>query len=75
MKSESERFAWGCAGADSLQLAVALLLDVSGDEDTALRWCERFAQTYVGRLPAVWTVPEIDIALWLYCYENARPGC
>jgi hypothetical protein len=57
-----------------LQLAIALLHDVSGDADTALRWYERFAETYVRELPATWTVPELDIALWLYCFQNARPG-
>lgn len=68
------RFDWGRGDAGALQLAIALLHDVSGDADTALRWYERFAETYVRELPATWTVPELDIALWLYCFQNARPG-
>jgi hypothetical protein len=74
VKDVSEHFGWGGEGPDVLQLALALLLDVSGDADTALKWCERFAATYVGKLSDTWTVPEVDIALWLYCFENARPG-
>jgi len=67
-------FDWGNDDTGALQLAIALLLDVSGDTGTALRWHEHFARTYVRELPATWTVPELDIALWLYCFENARPG-
>ena len=69
-----ECFQWGDDSVGSRQLAVALLLDVTGDADAALRWHERFALTYVSKLGATWTVPEIDVALWLYCFENARPG-
>ena len=65
-------FDWGNVDAGALQLALALLHDVSGDADTALRWYERFARTYVLKLPATWSVPELDIALWLYCFENAK---
>ena len=69
-----ECFQWGDDSAGSRQLAVALLLDVTGDAATAVCWHERFAQTYVSKLGATWTVPEIDVALWLYCFENSRPG-
>ena len=74
VRRASACFGWGTEDAHALQLAIALLLDVSSDRGTALRWCERFAATYVARLPDTWTVPEVDIALWLYCYENAGPG-
>ncbi len=67
-------FDWGQESPGARQVAVALLLDVSGDAATAVRWHERFAQTYVSKLGPSWTVPEIDIALWLYCFDNARPG-
>lgn len=69
-----ERFDWGTTESDALQLAVALLLDVTGEPEKALLWAELFAEKYVNNLPADWTVPEIDIDLWLYCFENARPG-
>jgi len=72
VRQVSPCFGWGVEDENSLQLAIALLIDVSGDPDVALRWCEAFASTYVARLPQIWTVPEIDIALWLYCYDNAR---
>jgi len=69
-----EGFHWGDESDGARQLAVALLMDVTGDVATTLRWHERFAQTYVSKLSDAWTVPEIDIALWLYCFQNARPG-
>lgn len=67
-------FRWGDESEGSLQLAVALLLDVTGEADTARQWHECFAQKYVANLGQTWTVPELDIALWLHCYQNARPG-
>jgi hypothetical protein len=70
----SPLFCWGDAGDGSRQLALALLLDVSGDAATALRWFELFAEKYVRRLAPSWSVPELDIALWLHCFENAPPG-
>ncbi len=69
-----ERFDWGTTDSAALQLAVALLLDVTGEPEKARIWSELFAERYVNNLPADWTVPEIDIDLWLYCFENARPG-
>jgi len=69
-----EEFCWGCERAGSMQLAIALLLDVTGEQDTALQWHQLFTEKYVMKLPQSWTVPEIDIALWLYCFQNARPG-
>lgn len=69
----SSCFGWGSGDADSQQLAIALLLDVTKDPETTLRWYERFAETYVRRLGDEWTVPEVDIAFWLYGYENAEP--
>jgi hypothetical protein len=69
-----DTFCWGDVGDGSRQLAIALLLDVTGDPATALRWFELFTEKYVGCLPPQWAVPELDIALWLYCFQNARPG-
>jgi len=70
----SAQFDWGAETAGALQLSVALLLDVTGDPGVARRWCQLFAHKYVANLPQEWTVPEIDIDLWLYCFENERPG-
>ncbi len=72
VKDHSDTFRWGESKPGTLQLAIALLLDVSGEASTALRWYPRFSETYVRRLPATWTVPELDIALWIHCFENAR---
>ena len=68
-----EAFHWGDESEGSRQLAVALLLDVTGEADTAQQWHEFFAEKYVANLGRTWTVPELDIALWLHCFQNARP--
>jgi len=67
-------FHWGDESDGSRQLAVALLLDVTGEPETARQWFDFFAQKYVANLGQSWSVPELDIALWLHCYQNARPG-
>lgn len=72
VKDYCERFGWGAVDPGATQLAIALLLDVSGETSAALRWYKHFVQTYVRNLPATWTVPELDIALWLHCFDNAR---
>lgn len=69
-----DRFQWGSVESGALQLAIALLLDVNGDTATALCWYEHFAATFVRELPAAWIVSELDVALWLHCFQNARPG-
>ena len=69
-----DSFRWGDESKGSRQLAIALLLDVTGEPDTAREWCEFFTEKYVANLGQAWSVPELDIALWLHCYQNARPG-
>jgi len=69
-----ESYHWGDESNGARQLAVALLLDVTGDPDSAKQWFEFFACRYVANLGQSWNVPELDIALWLHCYQNARPG-
>ncbi len=68
-----DHFSWGTVDAGASQLAVALLLNVSEDMATASKWHQQFLHKYVRQLPATWTVPELDIALWLHCFENAPP--
>jgi len=74
VKDCCEEFRWGDESEGSRQLAIALLLDVTGEPDTARQWHEFFTEKYVANLGRTWTVPELDIALWLHCYQNARPG-
>ncbi|MBN1857450.1 MAG: hypothetical protein JW846_10925 [Dehalococcoidia bacterium] len=74
LKDCSGAFCWAREDEGSLQLALALLLDVTGETETALEWHEMFCRKYVQELSDTWTVPEIDIALWLYCFENSRPA-
>ena len=74
VKDCSGVFCWAREDDGCLQLALALLLDVTDTAETALEWHELFSRKYVQELDETWTVPEIDIALWLYCFENSRPA-
>lgn len=44
-------FAWGYEGSGPAQLALALLADVLGDDDRALRLHQRFKRRLVASLP------------------------
>ena len=44
-------FGWGYGGSGPAQLALALLLDCTGDADTALRWSMSFKWATVARWP------------------------
>jgi hypothetical protein len=56
-------FAWGYGGSGPAQLALALLADVLGDDEAALRYHQEFKFKVIGRLPqnAPWTLTEQDI--------------
>lgn len=44
-------FEWGYAGSGPAQLALALLVDATGDEQTALRLHQEFKFTVIAKLP------------------------
>jgi Family of unknown function (DUF6166) len=65
-------FNWGYGGSGPAQLALALLLNVSGDIDTALAFYQRFkAEIIVGLDADDWTLGEGQIRDWLI---RARKG-
>ncbi len=74
IRDYSNSFHWGSDSPGTRQLAVALLLDVTADAAITIQWHKSFAETYVRKLESYWTVPEIDIAFWLYCFQNAPPA-
>lgn len=60
-------FAWGYGGSGPAQLALALLLDWSGDEDLALRLYQQFKWEKVVRWPMEedWSMKVSEIEAWL----------
>jgi len=55
-------FEWGYGGSGPAQLALALLADVMGDDDAALRMHQHFKFMIVSRLPRErWHLSERDI--------------
>jgi hypothetical protein len=63
VKHSPTGFNWGCSGGGSAQLALALLADVLGDDEEALRLHQRFKSEIVANLPhgRPWALSEYDI--------------
>lgn len=54
-------FAWGCGANELAQLALALLLDDTGDEDLALRHYQEVKREHVSRWQHEWTITVHEI--------------
>ncbi len=44
-------FMWSYGGSGPAQLALAILLELSGDKDWALEWCQDFKWQVIARIP------------------------
>jgi hypothetical protein len=65
-------FEWGYAGSGPAQLALALLADFFGDDETAIEWHHDFKSAVVAGLPyAGWTLTEEEIRDTITAFENA----
>lgn len=60
-------FSWGYAGSGPAQLALALLLDATGDEAVALEHHQAFKDRFVSRWPCPggWTLSPAEAAAWI----------
>ena len=58
-------FNWGYGGDGPKQLALALLLDVTGDPKTALRRYQAFKQHFVAMWREAWFITDNEISDWL----------
>ena len=63
-------FAWGYLGSGPAQLALAILLDATGDEELAQRYYMDFKQDFVARWPEKWLITTNDIDAWLEFEEE-----
>lgn len=65
-------FNWGYGGSGPAQLALALLLDATGDKARAGRFYQTFKWEQVSRMPANWKMTQADILKWLTEKENEQ---
>ncbi len=58
-------FQWGYGGSGPAQLALALLLDASGDSDRALAGHQAFKRAFVAGWGEKWEITTEEILAWL----------
>lgn len=58
-------FNWNYQGSGPAQLALALLLDVTGDKDLALRLYQPFKREIIARLGTPWRMTTESVQRWL----------
>ena len=58
-------FNWGYGGSGPSQLALGLLLSVSGDDNLSLRYYQQFKWEIVASLPDSWELSEASISEWI----------
>lgn len=63
-------FQWGYGGSGPAQLALALLLDVTGDKELASRWHQQFKWDVVARWGDEWKITSEQIKEWIKGTEN-----
>jgi len=67
-------FAWGYGGSSPAQLALALLLDVTGDKELAMHNYQDFKWDVIARFPLgqSWKLTDVEIGEWLQNGVKAR---
>ncbi len=65
LRQHARHFDWGRNTGGAAQLAVALLADATGDDETALEWYQHFKAHVLHRMPASWVLEINDVAEWL----------
>lgn len=58
-------FSWGYCGSGPAQLALAILLDVTGDEELALRHHQPFKDKYVAGWKDDWEITSAQVLDWI----------
>lgn len=60
-------FMWGYSGSGPSQLALALLLDVTGDPDLAMRYHQEFKEEKIATIPldTPWVMLDLTIKSWV----------
>jgi hypothetical protein len=63
-------FQWGYGGSGPAQLALALLVDATGDDRLAVRLHQPFKWQFVASLGDSWTMTEDEIMRWIKSYQQ-----
>ena len=58
-------FNWGYGGSGPAQLALALLYDVTGEEELSVRLHQHFKAEFVAGWGDIWEITDIDIQRWV----------
>ena len=58
-------FSWGYGGSGPAQLALALLLDATGNKRVALAMHQEFKWQFVARWSSSWTMTSSEIQKWV----------
>ena len=58
-------FSWGYRGSGPAQLALAILLDATGNPHLSLDHCQRFKDVFVSSWDEDWTITQADVLRWL----------
>ena len=58
-------FQWGYGGSGPAQLALALLLDVTGNAELSGRLHQRFKRHFVAAWGEKWQIRKEDIEMWI----------
>ena len=66
-------FAWGYGGSGPAQLALAILMDATGEQTLALRHYQEFKFCFVSRCGESWRISQDQINSFLAAQEN--PAC
>lgn len=66
-------FEWGYAGSGPSQLALALLLDFTGDQGLALFRYMEFKRAFVVGWDAEWEIDGVELRRWLEHQQAAEP--
>lgn len=65
LRRHAAEFNWGTNNSGAAQLAIAILSDALGDDDTALDYYQHFKSTVLRRLGSAWVLEVNDVTEWL----------
>ncbi|MFY9141577.1 DUF6166 domain-containing protein [Sulfuricurvum sp.] len=63
-KSWPGTFEWGYGGGGPRRLAIAILFDATGNENTAINYAQPFVEDVISKLGNEWELSDFDVMLW-----------
>lgn len=63
-------FEWGYSGSGPAQLALALLLDATGDKGISLRYHQEFKEKFVALFGDSWQITAEQVQRWVKLKQN-----